>query len=173
MLSDLKIISTGNPNYPGIAKAIKENFDNTMFISRSSGFDLTTNEGLAKFKEEIKSYNVFVNLSHIPNRTQEKLLKIVRDEWESGHVFNIGSIAEYTCWEHYDPAYTKEKRLLRELSLELCSKNFKTTHITVGGFQDYEDSSTSRLDPIEVVKVIKYILESPINIPIIGIEKKN
>ena len=73
--------------------------------------------------------------------------------------------------EFYDTNYTKEKRTLRETSLELLSKKFKTTHIIVGGFQDYSDNDIDRMNPDEIVKLIKYVLHCPVNIPIVGIEK--
>ena len=134
------------------------------------GVDLLTSEGLDYFRSKVKECDVFVNVSHIPNNTQERLLKIAHEEMK-GHVFNIGSIAEYTKWEWYDKAYTEEKRSLRETSLNLCSESFKTTHIVVGGFQDYDDNNPDRMNPEEIVKLIKYIINSPVNIPIVGIEK--
>jgi hypothetical protein len=90
-----------------------------------------------------------------------------------GHVFNIGSIAEYKRWEWYDADYTAEKRSLRETSLELCTEFFKTTHIVTGGFQDATSDHPDRMDPVEIVNAVKYVLSSKVNIPIIGIEKIN
>ena len=167
----LKIICTGNPNKPGIPSAVFKLFPDTTFISISTGYDLVTNAGQGKFKSIIKNYDVFINVAQLSNSSQETLLKIAHSSGMQGHVFNIGSIAEYKRWEWYDINYTNEKRKLRETSLDLCSEFFKTTHIVVGGFQDSSNSHPDRMDPIEVVKIIKYILESPINIPIIGVEK--
>lgn len=167
----LKILCTGNPNYPGLPKSIEQTFPNTTFISISAGYDLTTDTGLNKFRELVKQFNVFINISKIGNGVQESLLRIVHEEWNAGHVFNIGSIAEYERWEQYDPEYTKEKKRLRDYSLSLSSEKFKTTHIVAGGFQDYSDSNPNRMDPIHIVNIIKYVLESPINIPLVGIEK--
>ena len=135
------------------------------------GVDLLTQEGLDHFKSIISNYNVFINVSRIENRTQEKLLRIAHNEGMKGHVFNIGSTAEYKRWEWYDTDYTDEKRQLRETSLNLCTEFFKTTHIVVGGFRDYENNSNDQMDPAEIVKMIHYVIRSPINIPIVGIEK--
>jgi|TARA_B110000908_G_C10017604_1_gene341473 hypothetical protein len=168
---DYKIICTGNPVKPGIPNAVNTHFSNVKFISLSNGYDLNTEEGRQKFKSIIKDYNVFVNVAQLTNGSQEKLLKIAYETGMKGHVFNIGSIAEYKRWEWYDTNYTVEKRSLREASLELCSEFFKTTHIIVGGFQDSTSADSSRMDPSEIVNIIKYILESSINIPIVGIEK--
>lgn len=167
----MKILCTGNPNKVGLAKSITESFPNVNCISLSSGYDLASQEGQEKFKSIIKDYDVFINISRLPNGSQETLLKIAHEAGMKGHVFNIGSIAEYERWEWYDNTYTVEKRKLRETSLALCSELFKTTHIVTGGFRDYADSNPNRMDPNDIVKLIKYILESPVNIPIVGIEK--
>jgi len=169
--SMFKVLCTGNPDRVGISRSIATAFPEAMFISLSKGYNLSSQEGQEKFRKLIKEYNVFINVSNLPDRAQEQLLKITREEWDSGHVFNIGSIAEYKNWEWYDKKYTDEKRQLRETSLELCSERFKTTHIIAGGFQDYENDDPIRMDPKEIVKIIRYVLDSPINIPIVGIEK--
>lgn len=170
-LDNLRVLSTGNPTKPGLAKELSKEFPNADFLSLSTGVDLVSEKGQEYFKSIVANYDVFVNISHLPNNTQEKLLKIAHQAGMKGHVFNIGSIAEYKKWEWYNSEYTAEKRQLRETSLELCSQHFKTTHIVVGGFQDYEDNSPERMDPIEIVNAIKYIINAPIHIPLIGVEK--
>lgn len=168
-----RILCTGNPTKPGIPYAISKHFSNVTFISLSTGYDLNTTEGQSKFKSIIKDYNVFINVAQLLDGAQEALLKIAHDTGMKGHVFNIGSIAEYTRWEWYDANYTKEKKSLRETSLELCTEFFKTTHIVVGGFQDATSDDPSRMDPKEIVNAIQYILNSNVNIPLIGVEKIN
>jgi hypothetical protein len=166
-----RILCTGNPIKPGIPNAVNKHFSNVTFISLSNGYDLNTEKGQQQFKSIIKDFDVFVNVAQLTNGSQEKLLKIAYKTGMKGHIFNIGSIAEYKRWEWYDTNYTQEKRSLREASLDLCTEFFKTTHIIVGGFQDSTSADASRMDPAEIVNIIKYILESPINIPIVGIEK--
>lgn len=170
-MKSYQILCTGNPNKPGIPSAIQKTFPNTTFISLSTGYDLTLEEGQNKFKNVIKNYNVFINVAQLSNGAQEKLLRIAHSEGMKGHVFNIGSIAEYKKWEWNDPKYTLEKRKLRETSLELCSEEFKTTHMIVGGFQDSTSTNQDRMDPLEIVSAIKFILNSKISIPLIGVEK--
>ena len=167
------ILCTGNPNKQGIPKAIANAFLNVDFISLSSGQDLNSTDGQKYFKSIIKNYNVFINVSQLLDGSQEKLLRIAYEAGMQGHVFSIGSIAEYKRWEWYDKNYTDEKRSLRETSLELCTEFFKTTHIVVGGFQDATSDHPSRMDPTEIVNAIKYVLNSSVNIPIIGVEKIN
>lgn len=172
-LNSLRVLCTGNPSRHGLANQIVTEFPNTHCISLSAGVDLLTKEGLDYFRSIITNYDIFVNISRIENRTQETLLRIAHEAGMQGHVFNIGSIAEHKRWEWYDTNYTEEKRSLREASLELCSERFKTTHIVVGGFQDYQDDNINRMDPREIVTMMKYIIQSSVNIPIIGIEKIN
>lgn len=170
-MNNFKVICTGNPNKLGIANAVSKAFPNVDFISLSTGYDLLTDEGLNQFRKIIKNYNVFINVSQLANGAQEKLLKIAHSEGMKGNIFNIGSIAEYKRWEWYNSAYTAEKRQLKETSLDLCSEFFKTTHITVGGFQDSSNSHSNRMDPEEIIKAVVYVLNSKVNIPVIGIEK--
>ena len=167
------ILCTGNPNKQGIPKAIAESFLNVDFISLSVGHDLTSGAGQEYFKSIIKKYNVFINVAQLANGAQEKLLRLAHEAGMQGHVFNIGSIAEYKRWEWYNADYTNEKRNLREASLELCTEFFKTTHIVTGGFQDSTSAHPDRMDPAEIVNAIKYVLNSKVNIPIIGVEKIN
>jgi hypothetical protein len=49
----MKILCTGNPNDMGIAHAVKRVWPNASFVSRTNGYDLSTQEGLDKFKETI------------------------------------------------------------------------------------------------------------------------
>lgn len=168
-----KIICTGNPDKTGIPKAIRDSFPDATFVSLSNGYDLTSKHGQQQFKRIIKNFNVFVNVAQLTNGAQEHLLHIAHQAGMKGHVFNIGSIAEYKRWEWYDSNYTNEKRSLREASLDLCTEFFKTTHIVTGGFQDSTSADPDRMDPNEIVNAIKYVLNSKVNIPIIGVEKIN
>lgn len=172
-MSSHRILCTGNPNKSGIPNAVYHSFPDTTFISLSNGYNLVTEEGQAKFSSIIKDFNVFINVAQLTNGSQEKLLKLAHASGMKGHIFNIGSIAENKRWEWYDTSYTNEKRSLRESSLELCTEFFRTTHIVTGGFQDATSTHPDRMDPTEIVNAIKYILNSNVNIPIIGIEKIN
>jgi hypothetical protein len=166
-----KILCTGNPTHPGIARAVLSVFPEAEFVSRSYGYDLSTQLGLTKFKDKVQNFDVFINNAQVVPGTQETLLRIVNDVWTTGHVFNIGSIAEYKKWEWFDPPYTEEKRRLKETSLDMCTANFKTTHMIVGGFQDQTPGHEHKLDPINIVNIIKWILECEFNVPVIGVER--
>lgn len=164
-----KILCTGNPHVPGIAKHIKEFFPETSFISRSNGYDLISSEGRLKFKNIIKNYNVFINHSQLIPNGQVELLKIVHSSWNAGHVINIGSIVEFDKWSWIDEESATEKCRLKELSLNLNTENFKTSYIIVGGLKS-TDGDNMRLDPQDVAKSIKWILENPICIPLMYVD---
>lgn len=171
-----KVLCTGNPNDVGIAMEIKKLFPNATFVSRTSGYDLSTEEGLLKFKDQLKTHNVLVNNAHVDFGVQERLLMLAREEWKSGHVFNIGSLAEYTRFmKNYYEVFL-EKNRLKELGLNLTDENFKVTHVTVGVFKSSVKPNTMNntdLTPAEIVSAIKWIMESEFQVPVIGIEKVN
>jgi hypothetical protein len=168
-----RILCTGNPEDRGIARAISTIFPDADFCSRANGFDLSfpSDEIEKQFRKKLKDYNVFINNAYIDYGCQERILKIVRQEWQEGHIFNIGTLEEYEKWAWKEPGYTEEKRRLRELGLEMGDEKFKTTHIIVGGFQALTPGSSHTMDPIHIAESIKWIVESPFEVPIIGIQQ--
>jgi hypothetical protein len=164
------ILCTGNPLTSSLATAILKVFPNTVFISRANGYDLTTISGIEKFKNIIKDYTVFINCSYVAPGVQSTLLQITNDTWDSGHVINIGSTAEYNFFpQHTDQLYADEKNNLKQLSLDLFSKLFKTTHISMGGIND--STASHKMDPVNVATTIKWIIElTEVYVPIIGLE---
>ena len=168
-----KILCTGNPIDYTIARAVKEIFPTADFASRATGYDLRMWEPADEefFCNNIVKYNVLINSSFISSGAQLKILELTKQKWKVGHVFNIGSTAEYEGRNSFFPKYSIEKRALRDTSLSLNSRYFKTTHMTVGGLNDMKPGNETALEPIQVAKTIKLILDSNINIPIIGVEK--
>ena len=165
----MKIICTGNPT-AGICKYIKELYPDTMFVSRSNGYDLSTVEGLDKFNLLLPGYDVFINHSQLVPGVQAALLSHANHVWTAGRVINIGTVIEFKKWEWIEPAVAEEKRQLRELSLALLTENFRTTHMIVGGLSSCDDDPL-RLDPEQVALAIKWILESPSYIPLIYVDR--
>jgi hypothetical protein len=167
-----KILCTGNPDHYTIARAIKEIFPEAHFASRSTGYDLRMWEQKDEkfFCDNIRNYNILINSSHISNGAQQKILQLTHQHWKVGHIFNIGSTAEYEGRNSFFPLYSVEKRALRDLSLLMNSQYLKTTHMTLGGLNDRKPGNERNLDPIHVARTIKWILDTNLNIPIIGIE---
>jgi hypothetical protein len=164
----MKILCTGNPK-DGIACSLKAMYPDTTFISRSNGYDLTTPAGLNKFKSLLSDYNVFINHSQLYGDLQGQLLTIVSQTWTHGHVVNIGSVLEFKKWEFIELSAAEEKRKLRDLSLELSSEHFKTTHLIVGGLQSCNDDPL-RIHTDRVAETIKWILENENHIPLLYVD---
>jgi hypothetical protein len=169
-----KILCTGNPEHFTVARAIKQVFPYADFASRATGYDLRmwTEQDKDFFKSKIVNYDVLVNSSFISNGAQQQILEITRECWTKGHVFNIGSTSEYDGRYTQLPLYSVQKRALRELSLLFNTAEFKTTHIVAGGLKDGDPTHADWLDPLDIAKTIKWVLEqSSFSIPLIGLEK--
>lgn len=164
----MKILCTGNPS-AGIAQSLKLLYPTTTFISRSNGYDLTTQHGLDKFKSLLPNYEVFINHSQLAGNSQSQLLTMVSETWTHGHVINIGSVLEFKRWEFIEPSTAEEKRKLRNLSLELSSEHFKTTHLIVGGLHSH-NTDPLRMHTDRVAETIKWILENKNHIPLLYVD---
>jgi hypothetical protein len=167
----MKILCTGNPA-AGIAQSIQKLYPDTTFISRSNGYDLTTTDGLDKFKNLLSAYNVFINHAQLAGTIQCDLLNITRELWTTGYVINIGSVIEFKRWEWLEPKAAEEKRQLRDLSLQLSSEHFRTTHLIVGGLQSCNDDPL-RIHTDRVADTIKWILENENHIPLLYVDHVN
>jgi hypothetical protein len=167
----MKILCTGNPS-KGIAQSIHKLYPDTTFLSRSNGYDLTTQDGIDKFKSMLPDYDVFINHSQLTGQTQRDLLTYASEAWSEGYVINIGSVIEFKRWEWLEPTAAEEKRQLRELSLELSSQHFKTTHLIVGGLQSCNEDPL-RIHTDRVAETIKWILENENHIPLIYVDHVN
>jgi len=165
----MKILCTGNPK-DGIACSLKAIYPDTTFISRSNGYDLTTPAGLNKFKSLLPDYDIFINHSQLQGNLQSQLLTLVSKAWTHGQVVNIGSVLEFKKWEFIEPTAAEEKRKLRDLSLELSSEHFKTTHLIVGGLQSYNNDPL-RIHTDCVAETIKWILENRNHIPLLYVDR--
>ena len=164
----MKILCTGNPK-DGIAKSLQTIYPDATFISRANGYDLTTSQGLAKFQEMLPNYNVFINHSQLVDNAQCTLLSCANELWSSGHVVNIGSVLEFRKWEFIEPVAAEEKRKLRDLSLELNTEFFKTTHLIVGGLQSC-NADPLRIHTDRVAETIKWVLENKNHIPLLYVD---
>jgi len=164
----MKILCTGNPQ-TGIAQSLHVLYPDTTFISRTNGYDLNTEQGIVKFKELLPNYDVFINHSQLESDTQRKLLTYAKQAWSHGHVVNIGSVMEFAKWEWIEPVAAEEKRKLRDLSLELSSEHFKTTHLIVGGLQSCNNDPL-RIHTDRIAETIKWVLENENHVPLLYVD---
>lgn len=164
----MKILCTGNPSF-GIAQSLQKIYPDTTFISRSNGYDLTTEEGVNKFKKLVLEYEVFINHSQLESDHQRQLLNYTKQVWTTGHVINIGSVIEFNQWEWIEPTVAEEKRQLRDLSLSLSSEHFKTTHLIVGGLQSCNDDPL-RIHTDRIAETIQWVLENQNHVPLMYVD---
>lgn len=164
-----KIICTGNPLHQGIADALTNVYKDITFVSRSNGYDLSTNEGLEKLKSILPNYNVLINNAFVDYGIKRKVLELARQVWSSGKVINIGSYSEirkYSLGTFYS---TQDALELRELGFELGDEKFQVTHLMVGPFKSSaKPMSQESMDPIHIANTIKWVLEADFQIPIIS-----
>jgi hypothetical protein len=174
----MKILCSGNPNHATVASGIKKIFADADFASRASGYDLRFWDPGSEthFRDQIKKYNVFINSSFICGHGQLALLEATHQEWSAagifGHIINIGSSAEWFGIDSVYAEYSIQKRSLRDRSLQLNNKSgIKTTHVIAGGINDGLPGHENWLALDQIAETIKWVLEHPVKIPLIAIEK--
>jgi hypothetical protein len=161
----MKIFCTGNPTRKTIAYAIGAD----VSASLSSGWDFTSADTIARFKQLIQQYNVFVNSAYIAPGVQEMLMNECCAEWTRtnvrGHIITIGTTLETT---NDSSQYAQSKRSLKNRSLQLSDETgisgVKTTYIVLGGL------GPDGCDPGDISQVILWIVNQPFRIPVIRVE---
>jgi hypothetical protein len=169
-----KILCTGNPGHEGIAKAVSNLFDNVTFVSRSSGYDFNTQEGLSKLENILPEYNVLINNSHVNYGVKKTILELARNNWRQGRVINIGSYCEIKKYSVGSFKSAQDAIELRELGFELTTDEFQVTHIIVGPFRsEVKPMSFPNMDAIHIANTIKYVLLADYQIPITSVMQIN
>jgi hypothetical protein len=175
----MKILCSGNPNHQTVASAVKKQWNDADFASRTTGYDLRFWDpgSEAYFREQIQKYNVFINSSFICGGGQLALLETTHKVWSDlgirGHIINIGSTAEWLGINSEYPTYSIQKRALRDRSLQLNLKNqIQSTHIIVGGINDGLPEHSNWLNLGQIANAIAWVLEHTSSIPLLQIEAK-
>ncbi len=175
MVRFVKILITGNKNY-GLSKELALMFDQATFVSRSSGFDLTTQAGQSRCAELALEHDVFVNCAALHKFNQTVLLEMIYKMCVNAnhniHIINVGSTTDRVkngkAW-----LYNAEKKALRDYSNTLgisgvWDKGPKVSYISFGTLennqQKHPDRKTMKLN--QAAQYIKWIVEQPINISI-------
>jgi hypothetical protein len=173
LMSDRKVICTGNPNGPStLASGFKKIFPNITFIHRAAGWDLTDRSPLAQqnLKELFAKHNTFINASYIAPYVQSHLLDICNQSVKFCDVFNIGSTHEYDGLGSVD--YQQSKLDLRNKSLQLNTYRFRSHHIVLGGIQKESEPDTADwLDISTICNIVPWIIAQPFEVPLICMEQ--
>lgn len=171
LMSDRKVLCTGNPNTPSnLAFGIKKIFPNTTFVHKSNGWDLTDPGLEQRLKILFRQHNTFINASYIDSFVQSRLLELCQESAKYCDVFNIGSTHEYDGLGSVE--YQNSKIDLRTKSLKFNTYRFKTHHIIVGGINKHQDPAVKDwLSIDEVCNIIPWIIEQRFSIPIICLDQ--
>jgi hypothetical protein len=175
----MKIITTGNPTY-GLASGINAVIGG-RFCSKSTGYDLATDDGMNKFVYDAQPYDVVIincYTDKMNNYSQARLLHKLYTTWQetgaSGHAICIGSISDHI--NTLQPSmkyisYASEKLALKNLCQTInhnrvsMTQNIKCTYVSLGHmhtpYVDKLHPSEVKLDVTYVASVLKWIIDAP------------
>lgn len=164
------MIITGNNN-SGVAGALAKLYPDAEFISRSTGYDLSTKVDQERLAEAVCNHNVFVNCAALYKFNQTTLLNIVYHkcvlEKHNCHIINIGSTTDRVkkggAW-----LYNAEKKALRDFSNTLglngvWASGPKITYISFGTLSNNAEKHPDRktIDIDIAAEYIKWIVDQP------------
>jgi hypothetical protein len=171
----MKILITGNPNF-GLASELFKLYPDATFVSRESGYDLTTREGYRKLGVIVKDYDIFINSSALWKFNQTLVLESVYKKClEIKHnirIICVGSttdrVKKATSW-----IYNAEKKALRDyansLSLTGVWDNGPTVSlISFGSLSNVQEKHPERicLELSRAASYIKWMIDQPADISI-------
>ena len=177
----MKICITGNPAV-GIAKELVAIYPAATFISRSTGYDLTTARDQERCAEVCLQHDVFINNSALWKFNQTVLLDtvykkcIAADHWM--HIVCVGSTTDRVkngkVW-----LYNADKKALRDYCNTLALSGVwgvgpKISYISMGTLSNNQHKHPDRkcLDIAEAAKYIEWLTNQPkyVNINEISID---
>lgn len=172
-----KIIVSGNKNHgvaAGIHTVMEKDYDIT-FCSRKTGYDLTTDDGRNRFVDLSLNHDVFINNAALWKFNQTLLLESVWKAWhesgKKGHIINLGSTADRQIYGG-NWLYPAEKNALKHQSLSqsmsaISGSKIKVTYLGYGYVKtpkiEEKHPGKNKHDPIEIAKIIKWIIEYPVD----------
>lgn len=177
------IIVSGNPNY-GFGAALKEEFPNAEFYSRSSNdFDFKKHENHVEFAKRSLNFDVYISCSCLSRFRQVLLLEEVYRLWSEsrhrGQIIVLGSSADTpvkgTPW-----LYPVEKKAIRaycrNLSVESAGGvKFKASGIRVSYLSpghidtpraNEKHPKADKLSGSYLAQVVRWLIEQPENVNI-------
>jgi hypothetical protein len=171
----MKILITGNPNF-GLASELFKLYPDATFVSRESGYDLTTREGYRKLGEIVKDYDIFINSSALWKFNQTLVLDSVYKKCvELKHDIRIICISsttdrvkKATSW-----IYNAEKKALRDYANSLSLTGVWDSGPTVslisfGSLSNVQEKHPERicLELSRAASYIKWMIDQPADISI-------
>jgi NADP-dependent 3-hydroxy acid dehydrogenase YdfG len=177
----MKICITGNTTV-GLSAALAKIYPTATFMSRTTGYDLTSLVGQTKCAITVLEHDVFINCAALWKFNQTTLLDIVYknciDSDHSRHIISIGSTTDRVkngkAW-----LYNAEKKALRDYSNTLAlggvwGEGPKISYVSVGTLSNNQTKHPDRLcmDIDVAASYIKWVIDQPrhININEISID---
>jgi hypothetical protein len=169
----MKILITGNPN-AGLAHSLSILYPEATFISRNTGYDLTTIKGQEACADLVLDYDVFINNSALWKFNQTVLLDTVYkkcvEKKHRPHIICLGSTTDRVkngkIW-----LYNAEKKALRDYCNTLglngaWGEGPKITLISFGSLSNVQHKYPERkcLDIDTAARYIKWIVDQPNNL---------
>jgi NADP-dependent 3-hydroxy acid dehydrogenase YdfG len=165
-----KILVAGNANY-GLAKELYNLYPDATFMSRSTGYDLTSAEGQAKASALMLDCDIFINCSALWKFNQtvllDKLYKFAVENNKCPYIICIGSTTDRVkkggAW-----LYNAEKKALRDYCNTLGIAGVwegkpKVTLISYGSLSNVSEKHPTRtcLDITVAASYIKWLIDQP------------
>jgi len=165
-----KILIAGNSSY-GLAYELAQLYPDAFFASRTTGYDLSTNNGQLKLAELVLDYDIFINCSALNKFSQtvllDKVYKKCTENYTSPYIICIGSTTDRVkkggAW-----LYNAEKKALRDYCNTLGINGVwqggpKITLISLGTLSNMKFKHPDRicLDITRAASYIKWLIEQP------------
>lgn len=169
----MKILIAGNSNY-GLAEALADLYPNATFLSRSTGYDLTSSEGQKRCADLVLNFDIFINCSALWKFNQTVLLdqvyKVCIENKHMCHIICIGSTTDRVkkggAW-----LYNAEKKALRDYANTLgingvWSNGPKISLISFGSLSNVQNKHPERkcMPVSQAANYVKWIIDQPSSI---------
>ena len=165
-----KILIAGNKDY-GLAKELYKLYPDAEFLSRSTGYDLTSSDGQKRCADRVLEFDIFINCSALWKFNQTVLLDTVYKKCtENNHRLQIICIGSTTDRVKKGGAwlYNAEKKALRDYCNTLGMNGVwdngpKITLVSFGSLTNVQSKHPTRkcLDIAQAALYIKWIVEQP------------
>lgn len=165
-----KILISGNKNF-GLASELFKIYPDATFVSRSTGYDLTSSEGQLALSKQVLDYDIFINCSALWKFNQTVVLDAVYksciDNKKDVKIICIGSTTDRVkkggAW-----LYNAEKKALRDYCNTLSMNGVwqggpKVTLISFGSLSNVQHKHPTRtcMNIEQAAKYIKWVIDQP------------
>ena len=166
------MLVSGNKNF-GLSQALEKLYPDTVFASRTTGFDLLNSEDQDRFATLSTGHDVIIICSSLYRFNQTVLLDKVYNTCiaanHNPHIICIGSVVERNS--HGRGLYSSDKVALKDYCNRIShdgvwSNKPKVTYASFGRMSNTPDPIKKSLDIDAVASYIKWLIDQPRHIAI-------